>query len=50
MDDTGQDRLAIIIGHASGIGAAVPRLMVARGWQCAMLNALDGGVPPAASA
>lgn len=38
MDQTGQGRLAVVIGGANGIGAATARLLAARGWRLAILD------------
>ncbi len=38
MDQTGQGRLAVVIGGGNGIGAATARLMAERGWRLAILD------------
>ncbi|MGH7040687.1 MAG: SDR family NAD(P)-dependent oxidoreductase [Acetobacteraceae bacterium] len=38
MDQTGQGRLAVVIGGANGIGAATARLMAGRGWRLAIVD------------
>ncbi len=38
MSDTGQGRLAVIIGGGNGIGAATAQLMAQRGWQIAIID------------
>jgi len=38
MDDTGQGRLAVVIGGGNGIGAATARLMADRGWRLAIID------------
>lgn len=38
MDDTGQGRLAVVIGGGNGIGAATARLIAERGWRLAIID------------
>jgi NAD(P)-dependent dehydrogenase (short-subunit alcohol dehydrogenase family) len=38
MDDTGQGRLAVVIGGGNGIGAATARLLADRGWRLAIID------------
>lgn len=38
MDDTGKGRLVVVIGGGNGIGAATARVLVARGWQVAIVD------------
>jgi NAD(P)-dependent dehydrogenase (short-subunit alcohol dehydrogenase family) len=43
MEDTGQGRLAVIIGGGNGIGAATARVMAERGWTLAIVDRdMDG--------
>jgi NAD(P)-dependent dehydrogenase (short-subunit alcohol dehydrogenase family) len=38
MDDTGQGRLAVVIGGGNGIGAATARLLAERDWRLAIID------------